>query len=182
MFGKTAILTTIAVSSILFLTGCETIRKALDGDSVGRDYQPRYVMSFHQTVRYPRAHSLEQRITTFDGRNIWINTNHFVHSRNIEEVNLIPRPGEDGFYDLDLKLDRPGAMQWMQVSVQFRDRPLVILLDGRYYREFMPGRVTHEDDVWVKLRGPFDKVTAEGIKKYAPTNYRFFNPPTAALW
>ena len=163
-----------AVSCLLFITGCETLEDI--DDSMKETPKARYVLSLHQVVKYPRAKDLERKITSFDGREFWINTNQFFHSRHIEKVELIPSKERKGFYDLNLRLDSNGAMKWLQMSMAFRHEELALLIDGNFYKLYKPDQLTNEEDNWVVLTGPFDKVTATGIKKYAKKNYLHFNP------
>ena len=164
-----------AMSCLLFAYGCETLEETFE-DSIKEEPKTRYVLSFHKVVKYPRAKDLERKIISFDGREFWINTNQFFHSRNIEKVDLIPSKERKGFYDLHLKLDPNGIMKWLQMSVAFRHEELALLIDGHFYKLYKPDQLTDEEDSWVLLNGPFDKVTANGIKKYAKKNYLHFNP------
>ncbi len=157
----------------LFIVGCETLEDIL---KPSKKKDTRYVLSLHQVIKYPRAKNLEREISTFDGRTFWINTNQFFHSRHIEKVKLIPRKGQKDFYDIALKLDANGIVKWVQLSMQFRNSKLALLIDGHFYEFYVPDQLVDENDEWVLLTGPFDKVTAGGIKKYARKNYLFFNP------
>jgi hypothetical protein len=178
----------LAFAALLVLagTGCESIdltwEEVLSGKMQDKKKEVKYVLTVHKFVKYPRANNLEQEITTFDGRKLWINTNFFIHSNHIMDVKLIPRDGKKDFYDLELKLDRKGAMKWLQMTLHFRGQPMAVLIDGMYYRTFVPEKLTTEDDEWVLLEGPFDAVTAKGIKKYAKINYNIFNPDPNALF
>ncbi|MDD5697095.1 MAG: hypothetical protein PHH77_00610 [Victivallaceae bacterium] len=160
-----------AAAAAMLIAGCEILDEAMTPKPKNR-----YVLSFHQIIKYPRAKDLEQKIVTFDGREIWINANQFFSSHNIEQVKLIPRRDKKDFYDLSLKLDYPGILKWIQLSMHFRNQPMALLIDGRFYEFYTPEHLTDENDEWVLLTGPFDKVTAQGIQKYARKNYITFNP------
>lgn len=169
MFRK--ILLPAAVLSGLLMTGCEILQ-----DAMKTEEKTSYVLSLHQIVKYPRSQDLEKKITSFDGREYWINANQFFHSRNIEKVELVPSKEREGFYDLSLKLDHNGILKWIQLSMQFKDEKLALLIDGNFYKLYVPDQLANEEDEWVLLKGPFDKVTAKGIQKFAHKNYLFFNP------
>jgi len=169
MFKKVLLL--CAVVSTLFITGCETL-----DDAMKEEKKTRYVLSFHQVIKYPRSKDLERKVVSFDGREYWINSNQFFHSRHIEEVKLIPSKERKGYYDLELRLDYSGTIKWVQLSMHFQHKKMALMVDGYFYKLYTPDRLTHEDDKWVVLTGPFDTVTANGIKKYAHKNYINFNP------
>jgi hypothetical protein len=162
-----------AAALVMFSFGCETLDEAFKPP---KQKENRYVLSLHQIVKYPRAKNLEQEITTLDGRTFWINMNQFFHSRHIEDVKLIPRKGEEDFYDIALKLDYNGILKWIQLTMQFKDQKMALMIDGHFYKFYVPDHLADADDEWVMLTGPFDKVTADGIKKFAKNNYVFFNP------
>ncbi len=166
----------------IMLPGCETIKDAMTDDRMKEENQPKYVISTHQLVKYPRANKLEIKVPAYDGRSVWIVKTPFIHSRHIEEVQMVPRANEPNFYDLKLKLTRRGRLIWMQMSVQFRHEDLALLIDGMFYRVFRPGKITTEEDTWVLLEGPVDYSSAQGAVKNAKKNYEFFNPDEGKWW
>jgi hypothetical protein len=165
-----------AIVSTLFIVGCETM-----DDAMTERRKTRYVLSFHEVIKYPRSKDLEKKIVSFDGQEFWINGNQFFHSRHITKVDLIPSKEKKGYYDLSLHLDYSGTIKWVQLSTNFRHKELAVLLDGYFNRLYTPDQLAHEEDRTVLLKGPFDKVTAGGIKKYAHKNYLFFNPNKQGL-
>ena len=171
---KRSLLSVAAIFSLL-IVGCETIKEAMHPKDE-KDKAPRYVITLHQIVKYPRASDLERQITAFDGRKYWINMNQFFHSRHIEEVKLVPSKEREGYFDVLMKLDPSGIMKWVQLSMHFKREKMAMLIDGHFYELYTPDQLADENDEWVLLRGPFDKVTAGGIKKYANKNFLFFNP------
>ncbi len=160
-----------AIVSTLFIFGCEMLEESME-----EHRKTKYVLSFHQVIKYPRSKDLERKVVSFDGKEYWINGNQFFHSRHIEKVKLVPSKTRKGYYDLSLKLDYTGRLKWVQLSMHFQYKKLALLIDGYFYTLYTPDRLTHEDDKWVILTGPFDKITANGIMKYAHKNYMFFNP------
>ncbi len=169
MLKKIILLSSIV--SVLFISGCEILE-----DSANEAQKPKYILSLHEIIQYPRSKDLEQKIVAFDGTEYWINTNQFFHSRHIQEVKLVPSKTRKDYYDLLLKIDYSGIVKWIQFSMHFRHKQLALLVDGQFYSLYTPDQLADEDDKWVLLTGPFDKITAGGIQKYAHKNYIKFNP------
>ena len=175
---KKVILLAVTISAVMLFPGCETMKDIMKPPKVKENI---YVLSLHQIIKYPRAKNLEREISTIDGRHFWINTNQFFHSRHIEEVKLIPRKDKKDFYDIAMKLDHNGIVKWVQLSMQFRSEKMALLIDGHFYKFYIPEPLANEEDDWVLLNGPFDKITAKGIEKYAHRNYIYFNPNKQGL-
>jgi len=174
MFKKILLLSSITFT--LFLCGCEILE-----DTSQEERPTKYVLSFHEVIKYPRSHDSERKVVSFDGKEYWINANQFFHSRHVEQAKLIPSPDREGYYDLSLKIDYSGAIKWVQVSMNFQHKKMALLIDGYFYTLYTPDCLTSEDDKWILLKGPFDPITAKGIVKYARKNYIFFNPRKAGL-
>ena len=178
----------LVILAVFAAAGCESLnltwdevlgRKSDPATSDGKSsdkYEPKYAMTFHEVVEYPRAESIEKEIVTFDGKKLYINSNFFVSSREIIRAKMIERKDQKDFYDLTVNLSRRGKMRWMNMVVNFRHSEIAIMLDGSYYKSFTPEVITDEDTEWVIIPGPFDPVTAKGIVKYAEKNYDYYNP------
>jgi hypothetical protein len=149
--------------------GCETI----DFEKTKKD--PAFVLTLNEIVKQRRAKELEKEVPSFSGKPICINTNAYLHSRNVQEIEIIPSAQKKGYYDLELKLDYHGKNVWMQLSVNHAYTELAFLIDGVYYRPVMPDKISTEDEYVVYLRGPFDPVTAKALKDNALANYKYFN-------
>jgi hypothetical protein len=145
-------------------------------------YEPKYAMTFHQVVEYPRAEEIEKQIVTFDGKKIWVNSNFFFSSREVIRAKMIEHKGQKEFYDIAINLSRRGKMKWMSMVVNFQHSEIAIMLDGMYYKSFTPTVVTDEETEWVTIPGPFDPVTAKGIVKYAEKNYEYYNPDSRKMF
>ncbi|MDD3155708.1 MAG: hypothetical protein PHS41_12660 [Victivallaceae bacterium] len=148
----------------------------------GFNYTPKYVLTLHRIVRYPRGNELETQIRTFDGQKIWIGTNQYFSSKYFTEIALVPRIDKPNFYDLKLKLDNRGKLIWMQLCAEFQGQKVAIMIDGVYSGEFVPIALVSEEEDWVTLVGPFNNLVAEGMMKYASDNYLHFNPSTSSLF
>ena len=160
---------------VLFVSSCsEMERKKLEELFKAKLEDPKRIITINRIVKFPRAKELEKEIMTFTGRKVWINTNSFIHSKAIKEVELLPRDPEGNFYDLKLKLSNHGKLVWMQLSAGFRFEKLGFVVDGLFYRSFLPKPMGKDED-FVVIEGPFDKYTASDIKKYAIGNFQYFN-------
>lgn len=156
--------------SLFFTQGCEVLKKEL--------YKPQCIITVNQIVQYPRATRLEREIATISGQKIWINVNPFIHSNSIKKVELLPIEGKENYYDLLLNLDYQGKLIWMQLSAQFAHEPLAFIIDGVCYKTFIPERImkgVSDEEVKVKVKGPFAKPIAEEIRDFSVPNYEFFH-------
>ncbi len=177
-------LTMAAMTALL--CGCEAIEDAWnestskDDDSgfsfFGEPYTPKYVIAFFEEVRYPRAGELEQEVTTFDGRKLWINTNQLMSSKHIREVKLEQRIDQPDRYDLKLRLTESGCRIWTLMALKYQDEKVALFLDNHYIGSFNPEPLADEDAEWVAIRYPLDEVTARGVEKYARKNFKNYNP------
>lgn len=172
--GKTQIF--IFVFMVIFIFGCTPKIKKL----LGQLPEPENEISIHQIIKYPRAKTIERQIPTFSGRKIWININNFIHSNLIKRIELIPRSKSGKYYDLKLFMNRKGRLHWMSLSNGFKNEPVAFVIDGIFYRSFLPKPMvgdydTNEDTTYVIIEGPFDKGTAEALAEWAPKNFIYYN-------
>ena len=141
------------------------------------DQTPRFVVTIHDVIKYKRAELVEKDVDCFFGGTICVNKNPFIHSRDIQKVEMIPRPGNPDFFDLKLTLTTRGKMLWSALAVaRAEKKKLGILIDGMYYREVHPPMLTDVEVETVMLEGPFDPANAKGIVTNAERNYKIFNP------
>ncbi len=171
----------LSVCAFAFLSSCDTL-KTLENMQTSDflnpsvfENTPDYVISIHQVVRYPRSEMLEQEVTTFDGKKVYINTNSLIHSRNIEKIEIMLNKTDPQFCDLKLNLDRRGKMLWGNLAVSFKGQDVALMVDGILYRVFKPAQLGEEADA-VIMTGPFDRNTAFNIAKNSEKNYGIFNP------
>ena len=160
---------------IVFISSCrpEDMRK-LEAIFKKELPKPKRVITINQIVKYPRAKEIEKEIDTVTGMKIWINTHAFIHSKSIEKIELIPRDEEGKRYDLKLFLSNHGKIVWMQLSASYSYRKLAFVIDNVFYRSFTPYPIEKDKDYAI-IKGPFDKFTAEELKKYSETNFEYFN-------
>lgn len=155
-------------ATMFLLSGCELM------DSMNKP--PKYVISFHEIIKYPRASEIERPITTLDNKKIYININQFVHSSDIADARLVEIPGTTDYFRIRLRMSSSGVARWHAMSINFRGREIAMMLDGVFLISMEAERFKDDEDEWVLLNGPFDAVTANGIVKNAPINYKIYNP------
>ena len=157
-----------------FFCGCAAIEDALNINLI--DDNPRYQISLHSIITYPRGNEIEEELDNFKGEKIVVNANSFLDSSKIFDAELIPLEDNPGYYDIHLKLNDTGVKQWFQLVLDYRDYPVAIVIDGAYFGRFRPDGGHTEDTQWVTLKGPFNELIARGIVKYARRNYRHYHP------
>lgn len=169
----------IALSAAILATaliGCKLDSSSSDENKMfPNDGKPRFVIAVNQLVQYPRAEKLEQEISTFDGRTLWVNVNPFVHSKYIESITRQPIPDKPGFYSLTIKLNERGVRLWMHMAVTMKHHNMCFVIDGLSYRVFKPEMVD-EKTALVNVHGPFDDYTSKALVHYGQINYKIFNP------
>lgn len=152
------------------------------------DYKPEFVISIHHIVKKHDDHiqALERRIKTFSGKNIWVNVNSYLHSRDITEIEMIERPREKlpleladykgTLYDLRLHPTRRGMRLWLPVSVDLCGEKMAFMVDGIFYRTITPEKVIDEEkDETILIEGPFDEFTAKNIVERAKDNFDYYS-------
>ncbi|OGV47736.1 MAG: hypothetical protein A2017_16195 [Lentisphaerae bacterium GWF2_44_16] len=163
------------ISILLFTVSCETLEEALKDRTKEEEMNElQYIFSINEVIDYPRATGLEREITSFSGKKLWINVNPFIHSRDVEEIKKVPSE-KPGFFDLQLKLTRRGRIMWTALTEQVRVTKFGVIIDGVFYRTFEPERIPKPEEAeWAAVKGPFDAVTADGLIKYAKSNFKHF--------
>ena len=140
------------------------------------DKTPRYVLTIHEMIRYKRAELVEMDVDSFFGGTVCINKNQYIHSRDITKIEMVPRPGNTDFYDLNITLTERGKLLWSAMSVtRAENKKIGIVIDGMFYREINPPMLTDNEVTVVHLEGPFDPATAKGLVTNSERNYKIFN-------
>ena len=170
----------LTLLSSIFLAGCTKDLERRWQKMLGDLPKPKNEITINQIIKYPRAKKIEKQIATFSGRSVWININSFIHSSVIRKIELVPRDPQKHFFDLKLFMNRRGRLRWMQLSAGFKNEPLAFVIDGIFYRSFIPKPMvgdydTDEETTYVMIEGPFDKGTAEALAESAPTNFLYYN-------
>jgi hypothetical protein len=164
---------------VWLLAGCEIMdddfSNLFEEPDTPEEEKPKFVVTVNEMIKYPRATTLEREISTFSGRSTWINVNPFITSRNIKKIILLPCKDKPDFYDLKVNIDRAGRIMWLALCEQSKIKRFGVVIDGVLYRRFEPERLASDEDDWAVIRGPFDKSTAEALKKAAPKNYKIMN-------
>ena len=163
------------ITIALFTVSCEVLDEAMKDRTKEEEMKKlQYVFTVNEIIDYPRANGLEREIPSFNGKLLWINVNTFIHSRDIEEIKKLPSE-KKGFYDLQLKLTRRGRIMWTALTEQVRVTKFGVIIDGVFYRTFEPERIPKPEEAeWAAVKGPFDAVTADGLIKYAKSNFKHF--------
>jgi preprotein translocase subunit SecD len=180
-------------AALAFLCGCDSLKvdeNEEDFDNKGdkanssifSKKEPRYVISFHEIIKYPRASDIEKPINTLDGKKVYININQFVHSSDIMDARLIKLPNNENYYNIRLKFSSSGALRWHSMAINFKGREVAMLLDGQYLTSLIAQPLEDDEDEWVVIRGPFDSVTARGIQRNAARNFSIFTPDPNRLF
>ncbi len=180
-----------ALLSAALFCGCEEfseiLEEALDpetevtDDPNSEEFIRKNVLTLHTLVKYPRASQLERKVSSIDGETVWINSNPLLSSKNIKAAKVVARPGAPNVFDLEVKLDRKGKLQWDVISgnCSMSGEPLAVLVDGMYFGTFMPDLERGADRDWVLLRVGINGVTARGVADVAHKNYVNFNPDSS---
>lgn len=158
-------------------TGCQFLddpEAFLDGES---SIEPKYVLSVHEIIKYPRGSDFEQDVDSFFGKSVCVNRNYFLHSKDVAKIDAVKRLDNPDFYDLRLTLTPKGVKMWSAFAVLTRvDRKeMAFLIDGIYYRTFKPAILLDPEANVVTVEGPFDPATVSGLLKHAKTNFRKWN-------
>lgn len=162
----------LAVGSVtMFFSGCEAFKEI--------QYEPSYTLGFLQHVKFPgRSNMIEREITDpTSNKSYWINTNQFFDSSSITEVKMIEIPDKPNYYNLGFKLDRSGANKWTSLCGHSHGSSIIVTIDGEFYCIYKQElKMIDDDEIWVKCDAEFDILTARGIVKYAPQNYKYYKP------
>lgn len=168
-----------AVLMGLLISGCGDFQKWAEKNLVPADtaMEDAYLISFNEVIRYPRGvDRLEKRLTTYTGREIWYKSHPTMSSNAIREIRAVPIPGKPELCSLELRLSRQGRMKWQILYQLHKETPLIMLIDGEWVCDFVPGSLTEPDQEWVKVDCEVDSVTAAGLVFHAPANFRKANP------
>ena len=91
-------------------------------------------------------------------------------SSEITNIQPIPIPGDQGFYNLRFDLTERGRKLWINLSVQHKGQELAFVIDGTVYRGIKP-RLISDEATTVIVDGPFDQATALALQNNAKFNY-----------
>ena len=163
---------------LMLVSGCEIMdMDEIMKEKVDEDTKPKTVLTVNMIVDYPRVTVIEREILTFSGRKVWINTTPFLHSKYIEDIELVPSKDKPDYFDLLLKLDATGRNIWISLVEEAKINRFGVVIDGIFYRTCEPMRMKTDDDSdeWVMLKGPYDPTTANRLKKNAKNNYKLLN-------
>lgn len=168
------------LTAAVLMSGMSSCEKFMDDPEKAfeeeTDKTPHYVLTIHEIIKYKRAEMVEMDVDSFFGGTVCVNKNPFIHSRDISKIEMVPRPGNTDFYDLNITLTDRGKLLWSALSVtRAENKKVGILVDGMFYRNISPPMLTDTEVTTVYLEGPFDPATAKGLSTNAERNYKIFN-------
>lgn len=155
----------------VFAMGCTTTKKRnkelgiKEKEDVDAKVTQKY-LSFHSFETQRGNGSATYPVEFAAGRMVYLNPAPLLSSRYIKQAETITV--RDGVA-LRFTLDDRGTNQWSQLSGTYRDRVLVLMIDGQF-RSFVRIREFSSESTF-ELAGPFDPDEAAGIVKYAPVNF-----------
>jgi len=171
---KTICLSCAAVVSAVFMMGapssCEP-KNWMDPDRYDElQKPPRGSITIHKIIKYRQGDKTEQTITTYTKQEITVSS-PWLTSKEIEHIDVSPRPGKPGYYDLVLTLTQKGRREWIMLSNAHQHEDLAFVIDGMFYRSFRPRLLYNESDVKILIDGPFDQATARELAWNSEFNY-----------
>ena len=169
----------LAAATVL-LTGMASCEKFMEDPEKAFeeevDKTPHYVLTIHEMIKYKRAEMVEMDVDSFFGGTVCVNKNPHIHSRDISKIEMVPRPGNTDFYDLNITLTERGKLLWSALAVtRAENKKLGLLIDGMFYRTITPPMLTDNEVQTVYLEGPFDPATAKGLATNSERNFKIFN-------
>ena len=106
------------------------------------------------------------------GSTIKLRRTVLLDSSEIRQVEPLVRIGEEGFYNLRLKFTPEGCRQWRALLENYDGKNLAFVVDGVFYRLFIPRRFYAEDADSILVDGPFDEVISRKIMNHSSINFQ----------
>ena len=171
---KTFVISCAAAVSAVFMTGAPSScdpENWLDPDRYDELQRPAHArITIHSIVKYRQGDMTEQTIPTYTKEKITVGA-PWLTSKEIEHIDIRPRPGKPGYYDLLLTLSQKGRREWIMLSNAHQNDNIAFVIDGVFYRSFRPRLLLNESDVQVLIDGPFDQATARELAWNSEVNY-----------
>jgi preprotein translocase subunit SecD len=157
---------------VVLLMGLSVGCKTTDTEKEYRDY-----ITLHEFERVDRYNNLDQAVEIAPGRYIQCRKIPVMTSATIRRIK--PYRRDAGDYGLEVFLNKHGVNKWMNVTTEFRGRPLAVLIDAEF-KQFI--RVTSRvgDDTFV-IDGGFTREEATRISENAESNY-FEQEKKSSVW
>ncbi len=155
---------------LLIVSGCETLENF--------NYEPQAVIGVYRLSHGMDGKDLDLVIQRVTGKPIHVVKNPLLHSKHIEEVRIHFMEEKDHIknYAIYMKLSRLGKRVWTQVSIGFRDEPLIFTIDGIFYKGFNTKRMlSFDEEEWVLLVDKVDESTALDLEKYSKQNFEHYD-------
>ena len=132
---------------------------------------PKYVVSLHEVIRSRTGEGVERTVASYFGDEVTIHSMQLIDSSEITNIQPVPIPGDQGFYNLRFDLTDRGHKLWINLSVQHKGTQLAFVIDGTVYRGFVPRMLDDDADMDVIVDGPFDQATAMALQNNSKYNY-----------
>jgi preprotein translocase subunit SecD len=139
----------LAAAAIAALVGCQS--------------PPTKVVTLHEVLRQPPSGIVPQ-----------VNPNPIFGSQHIRRAEAVIAPAGTGL-EMLCETDRVGAEAWFQASRAFCNRPVAVLLDGRFLHVVVLQAAARDDIRTFTIPGPFIWEDAKHIAKESEDNYRKLN-------
>lgn len=171
---KVFLLSAALIVCSVFLIGapsaCEP-RFWADPDAMEELQRPaRARIAVRSIIKYRYGEQTEATIPTYTKQEITVGQ-LWLSSREIEKIDMLPRAGNPGYYDLEITLTDKGRREWIMLSNANARNYLSFIIDGIHYRSFKPRMLTSDNDLKVILDGPFDQATASELVHHSEFNY-----------
>ena len=167
---------TALLCSVLFCCGyhsCdkEEVHMYFDPDTWEEmQLPPKYVVSLHEVIRTRTGEGVERTVASYFGDEVTIHSMQLIDSSEITNIQPVPIPGDQGFYNLRFDLTERGRKLWINLSVQHKGQELAFVIDGTVYRGIKP-RLIGDEATSVIVDGPFDQATALALQNNSKYNY-----------
>lgn len=186
---------------MLFAMGCQGVREAF-GESFGdeeamvetddpagaavnkkRTNKIEKVLSFHRIPADEKSAHTAWAPTAGSGELVLLEKMPFCHSRDIDQIKVVPSETRPGFYGLMIHLNEKGRRNWESFSGLTYGTRVALVMDGHFYRAFVVDKTfdsTHEE--WAYLDVNLSQRLAQQIADAAERNHRHFSKKPMSLW
>lgn len=149
------------------------------------ELDPEYLEAVSQPVKAPvtvqsivknrQGEMIEKMIPTYTGKEVCVNSVPLINSKYIEKIEAVKRATDPNYYDLKLYFNDTGRKLWIALSNYNRTEKLAFVIDGRFYRGFVPRLLVDDQSMDVMIDGPFDQATALEVQNESIMNYKKLN-------
>lgn len=150
------------------------------GETYDLNVPPKYLLTIHQTVEYPRGEEDEMTLDNPAGRHgklIWVKKKSLFHSSVVMEITPLPTI-RSNYYALRLKLSPRGEKWWNNMVDEHYQEKLAIAVDGRFLGTFIATELSETDSSTVKKEGDtITRVQGNPDQKYVTATETVMDVP-----